>query len=428
MMSETNNATSLGRESTIEGSRDGTLVGGGERPVGPTTSTGPEARENEKVRQLSTEDLNQQDTSADTSSKDSLGETGTVNRDRYDEFSFYDSEANITNESNLSKANKSFLSNDSFDSFNPNFEDPNFTNPELDNPNLADITLVNRPYLDNVKPFVKEKTRKFKTSDRRYNKKLRREAMEAKDAREASKKASTFGKEVDKEYLKKPSFAECVKSTVMLEIRSTDLGVELEQCDFDELDGKLLEIKALEYSGPAFDYGIFGGIGNNAIWIACSNQATADFVKLTAPTIKPPEYSGWTYQVFDNEHKPYRYMKLRVHKKFWNNSTNLKKFIDVCNPFLTTPIAVDDEGEAVMPHFVIMAGCCENKEEEIKDNYFWIDIEIGEKLFSNLIALKGQIKLGASFVKLIGGGMVYAAKKKIKDNLNSIVDNAANNE
>lgn len=121
-------------------------------------------------------------------------------------------------------------------------------------------------------------------------------------------------------------------------------------------------------------------------------------------------------------------MKLRVHKKFWNNSTNLKKFIDVCNPFLTTPIAVDDEGEAVMPHFVIMAGCCENKEEEIKDNYFWIDIEIGEKLFSNLIALKGQIKLGASFVKLIGGGMVYAAKKKIKDNLNSIVDNAANNE
>ena len=269
--------------------------------------------------------------------------------------------------------------------------------------------------------------RKFKTSDRRYNKKLRREAMEAKDAKEAGKKPSSFGKEVDTEYMKKPTFAECVKTTVMLEIRSTDLGVELEQCDFDALDGKLLEIKALDYEGPEFDYGIFGGIGNNAIWIACQNKETADFVKLTAPTIKPPEYSGWTYQVFDNEHKPFRYMKLRVHKKFWpKNAVNMKKFIETCNPFLKTPISIDDDGAPVMPHFVIMGGCCENEVEEIKDNYFWIDVEIGEKLFANLIALKGQIRLGASYVKLLGGGMVYAAKKKIKDSINNIIDQAAN--
>lgn len=428
MTDNTDMEVSLGRGDTTEGSRGGVSVGGGERPVGPATSIGPEAREKDKVRQFSTEDLNQQDTSADTSSKDSLGDTRTVKtRDRYEEFSFYDSEANLTNESNLSKTSTSFLSNDSFDTYNPNFEDPNYTNPNLDNPNLADITVVN-PNLDNDRSFVKEKTRKFKTSDRRYNKKLRREAMEAKDAREAGKKHSSFGKEVDKEYMKKPTFAECVKSTVMLEVRSTDMGVELEQCDFDQLDGKLLEIKALEYTGPEFDYGIFGGIGNNSIWIACNNQQTADFVKLTAPTIKPPEYAGWTYQVFDNEHKPFRYMKLRVHTKFWNNAVNLKKFITTCNPFLVTPVTTNEEGEPVLPHFVIMAGCCENRDEEVKDNYFWVDVEIGEKLFSTLIELKGQIRLGASYIKLIGGGMVYAAKKRIKGDLNSVIDNGANAE
>ena len=58
----TDNEMSLGRGDTTEGSRGGVSVGGGERPAGPATSIGPEAREIDKVRHFSTEDLNQQDT------------------------------------------------------------------------------------------------------------------------------------------------------------------------------------------------------------------------------------------------------------------------------------------------------------------------------------------------------------------------------
>ena len=145
------------------------------------------------------------------------------------------------------------------------------TNQNLTNPNLCDITVVEPNFEINI-DVIQEKTRKFKTSDRRFNKRVRKEEQDKKKAKDVGRKPSAFGKEIDEAYGKKPTFAECVKTTEMLEIRPTDLKVELEQLDFDELDSKLLEIKSLTYSGPPFDYDILGGIGNGAIWIACKNK------------------------------------------------------------------------------------------------------------------------------------------------------------
>ena len=117
-------------------------------------------------------------------------------------------------------------------------------------------------------------------------------------------------------------------------------------------------------------------------------------------------------------------MQVKVHRKFWNTAANVRKFITNSNAFLEKPVS-DDNGGEKLPHFVIMPGCCEDK-TDIKDGFFVIDIEIDEKLFGELIDRKGQIKIGASFVKLIGGGMVHAAKTKIREDFNKVIDNAAN--
>ena len=119
-------------------------------------------------------------------------------------------------------------------------------------------------------------------------------------------------------------------------------------------------------------------------------------------------------------------MRCKIHQKFWNCRTNVQLFIFNSNPCLRAMIT-DDNGVEKYPHFVIMEGCCEDK-EEIEGGYFWIDVEVDEKLFGDLIALKGQIKLGASYIKLIGGGMVSAAKTRLRDNINKVIDNAANDQ
>ena len=117
-------------------------------------------------------------------------------------------------------------------------------------------------------------------------------------------------------------------------------------------------------------------------------------------------------------------MRGRVPKRFYNTREMLQKFLFISNKVLRTNITTD-EGVEKKPHFNIVWGC-DDKERDIVDDYFEVGLEIDEKIFVSLINMKGQLKISSGYVKLYGGGMVSAAKEKIKEDLErAIADKTA---
>ena len=217
-----------------------------------------------------------------------------------------------------------------------------------------------------------------------------------------------------------------MKSTEMIEVRADDLAIQLVEEDYHQLDLELL-LRYSEYEGDHFEFEILGNYANGGVWFACANKETAEFLKQTIPTISPPEdlivHQKYCYKPYEQDAKPFRFMRGRVPKRFYTNKAHLQTLLKISNKVLRTKV-VSDDGTERQPHFSVVFGC-EDKEKDIVNDYFEVGLEIDEKIFINLINMKGQLKLSSGYVKLYGGGMVNAAKQKIKEDLEKEIANQA---
>ena len=252
---------------------------------------------------------------------------------------------------------------------------------------------------------------------------------------------------VDKEFMKRKTYSDCVKDkkSIILEIRNEDIELPLEQDDFRKINSYLL-FKYYECKQQSIDeldltdddesseddevnekkyfYGVVGGISNGACWLACDNLTTAEFVKHHVPLISSNEYR---YVVFDSESKPFRYMRAKVPAELWANRKTVEGMFKACNRILTKK-AKTDKGKRKAPHFKICYGC-ENYEQDLDEdnsNFFWVQFEVDEKLLNKLAEMKGRLRLGANNIMLLGGGMVAKAKEvianQLKESINTITD------
>lgn len=145
-------------------------------------------------------------------------------------------------------------------------------------------------------------------------------------------------------------------------------------------------------------YGLVGGISQGCCWFAYTND--------------------YKYVVYSASQKPFRYMKCKVPKKMWNSKKKLQALFKASNNCLKTTFP-NDEGVQILAHLKITAGCHNYREEIINDKFFWIQMEIDERLMPFLTGAdqKGALKLGASPISLIGGGIVSETKKQIEKQL-----------
>ena len=274
-------------------------------------------------------------------------------------------------------------------------------------------------------------------ADRRFNKNQKKA-----DKKKYTMPDDPFLAAVDKEYMKRKSYADCVreKDNIILEIRCEDLGIALDQDDFKSINSQLL-FKYLEAKQATLDqmeeeedddededevedpnkffYGVIGGISNGAVWLACDNQITADFVKHHAPLIKTAGKTENKYKVFTSEARPWRYMKAKVPVEFWGSRKTIEGAFIASNSCLNRKCVVDAAGKKCRPHFKICFGC-ENYEDDLDEhdsNYYWLQFSIDERLMNKLADLKGRLRLGATSIQLLGGGMVTKAKEVIAENM-----------
>jgi hypothetical protein len=299
---------------------------------------------------------------------------------------------------------------------------------------------------DDTEKEENPKKKRISNSERRFRKKLRMEEEKGKEFREKNKNKplSELQKKVNEAYKKKLSYAQCAKTHEMLEIRSSNLDVMLDQPDFDKIDMELLykyaglDVVADDPENINVDdddeidgnteikdcnknfYGLVGGISQGCCWFACDNVQTADFVREHAPNILPPApyTDSYKYVVYSASEKPFRYMKCKVPKKMWNSKKVLQALFKASNNCLKSTYPTDD-GTQREVHFKITAGCHNYKEEIINNKFFWVQMEIDEKLMPTLTGTdqRGALKLGASPISLIGGGIVSETKKQIEKQL-----------
>jgi hypothetical protein len=287
------------------------------------------------------------------------------------------------------------------------------------------------------------KKKRISSAERRFQKKCRLEEEKGREFRDKNKNRpmSELQKKVNDEYKKKMSYAQCAKTHEMLEIRADNFEILLDQADFDKIDKDLLykyagmdivedpenmimdeddEDENVENQEPKFFYGLVGGISNGCCWFACDNKETADFVREHAPSILPPPplSENYKYVVYSATEKPFRYMKCKIPKKMWNTKRKLQCLFKASNNCLNQKIP-NSEGVLSNVHFKITAGCHDYKEEIINNRFFWIQMEVDEKLMPTLTGInqKGSLKLGASPINLIGGGIVSETKKQIEKSL-----------
>ena len=284
------------------------------------------------------------------------------------------------------------------------------------------------------------------SNDRRFNRNQKKA-----DRKKYTMPEDPFMAAVDKEYMKRKSYADCVreKDNIILEIRCDDLSLALDQEDFKTINSQLL-FKYLEVKQATLDqmqasdeddedddeeedpnkffYGVIGGISNGAVWFACDNQITADFVKHHVPLIKNRGKTDYKYKVYTSDARPWRYMKAKVPVEFWGARKTIEGAFIASNSILNRKSVVDAAGKKCRPHFKICFGC-EDYEADLDEhdkNYYWLQFCVDERLMNKLADLKGRLRLGATSIQLLGGGMVTKAKEviveQIKETINTVND------
>ena len=214
-----------------------------------------------------------------------------------------------------------------------------------------------------------------------------------------------------------PTFAQMCKMSIMLEIRTSDPAFQLKQGDYNLLDNqlgylyadKVAEGETLKIIYKTLDTGLSQG----AMWIACANQDTADFIIEWCPTITPPDDRQFMYTVYGPHRRPFKDVKLRLAERFWNDSSRLMFLITSLNDELDFVYTTRGEGELVEKagHIRISAGM-DNKKTDIENGYFIITLEVCDKVMDVLVRnYKGLLQIGCNPVQVYGGGI----EKMIQD-------------
>ena len=347
------------------------------------------------------------------------------------------------------------------------------------NVNLADLTFVNLPKSfktininkslivkdgekgEKEKGKEKEKDgeplkKRLSNSERRFAKKVKMDEERGKVIREQNKgkPMSDIDIKINQELKKKTTYAQAAKTKpVMLEIRADNLEITLEQEDFNTLDQQLVfsfaELNAFnnetseeeedenddkekekaiktkiddsdeedeeDLSNDRYFCGYIGGLSQGACWFACDNKETAEFIRGHVPTIDPPNKGKYKYVVYEAEERPFRYLKGKIPKRYWASKSKLTNMLRMFNPCLRKTLP-NHKNVKKLVHFKIIAGCVDPEETIIDNKYFWIQIEVDERLIHILTepGMRGTLKLGASPINLYGGGIVSETKEKLK--------------
>ncbi len=104
------------------------------------------------------------------------------------------------------------------------------------------------------------------------------------------------------------NYAELSKTNTMLEIRSSDPDLQLDQEDFEHLDCSIVYLHLDLKPTPHFGI-VKMGLSQGGVWVACTDKETVEFVTEQVPGIHPPETKAskndYLYKVYGPNNRPY---------------------------------------------------------------------------------------------------------------------------
>ena len=211
------------------------------------------------------------------------------------------------------------------------------------------------------------------------------------------------------------SYAELSKTNTMLEARSSDPEKQLNQTDFEHLDGSLIFLHL--DNEPTTDFGIVKmGLSQGGVWIACKDKVTVDFVIKQVPLITPPETEQESklptyYRIYGPDNRPYKYFKLRVPERFWSTPERFVALIKHFNKSLDyTYLAGNFYKNA---HLRVSAGL-KDRSTEIDQGYFIVTLEVEENMVPRLVEKNGIIMIGPNALELKGGRIEQSIEENEK--------------
>lgn len=319
--------------------------------------------------------------------------------------------------------NSSFNDSKTNSSFHSTFNNSNASiievSPDLDLSSLnitgkpSDRTVIENEFDLNNFDIIKDNGKRGNlNASRQYNKRIRREeaiavALHTED-QEHGKRIMT-----NSFYYGKMSYAECAKTAKMLEVRASD-NTMLTQSDFDHIDNELVEIFTddVDYD---WEYDVLGGLSFGVCWFACANIETAEYFKEKCEGLTPAGERNFRYIVYEADEKPFRFVRGKIHHKFWRKSReHIQKMLLKSNKLLVGSYKNKD-GKDQKYHFRVCTEMSTDKSQDCVNGFYWLTLEIDEHLFQPLASeYKGKLKLGATEIMLQGSGMVRAAKNVIR--------------
>ena len=251
--------------------------------------------------------------------------------------------------------------------------------------------------------------------------------MRSKKAKEESTGGPSITKLIDEEVMdevhSRPSYATLAADNIIYEFRYDDDSIPIDQAAFDYVDACLVNLycEFLLSGNKDFDLSIFGGINNRTGWIACNNISTAKFVeneiKKLDPHTEEIKEMGRSFIIYKPQERLYRSMKGKIHTKiFCDDLTMMETKIKLWNKIIKDKYVNPETGETRDYHFKVTE-IIKNKLSDMENGFFTVGLQVDEKLFKELIRLKGRLKLGMSYVFLSDGGMITAVKEDLRGKL-----------
>ena len=222
----------------------------------------------------------------------------------------------------------------------------------------------------------------------------------------------------------KLTFAEKTKGTIVLEVRSSTGVDQLKQSDWSKIGFDLIKMFAKASPKPTYQYGVKKmGCSQGGVWISVIGQLTIDFVMKSVPEIQSPDGCFYTYRIYGQDEKPYKYYKARLPAGLWcEMGEELANIIKMMNWELDFTVDKEEEDEDEylegvkekegVPVHLRISGGMKNKGKDIIGGYFTIVMEVDERLIPVLIGMNGIISLGHIKVELYAGGIDKAIKVK----------------
>lgn len=192
---------------------------------------------------------------------------------------------------------------------------------------------------------------------------------------------------------------------IMVEVRASNLNVELGQPDYDNIEHHLaltyVNLPAPRPPKPPQVHSM--GLSNGGLWVGALDEFTHQFMLVHVPTyLMPPGTGVYDYEVYGPDNRPYKYYKTTAPVRFWGSRKNLEDIIKAFHPELETPL-LDRHGNEKIPHFRISSGM--EHSQEIVRGYFPLVIETEESLAPALGRLNGVLTILSSTLRLVGGGI-----------------------